>query len=100
MCSGYGCQDHFLECQSLQFLRRRLVRRRVSACAVAHSSIFISSADTQLHAWEVLVKIIQSPQAADIIIDVGMYVPSQPASHFSCPSHDLLIVALYAMRWG
>ncbi|KAM0749771.1 glutamine-dependent NAD synthetase with GAT domain-containing protein [Meredithblackwellia eburnea MCA 4105] len=42
--TGYGCQDHFLE------------------------------GDTHLHAWEVLVKIIESEQAQNIVVDVGMPV--------------------------
>ncbi|SCV74870.1 BQ2448_7899 [Microbotryum intermedium] len=44
--SGYGCQDHFLE------------------------------GDTALHAWEVLIKILQAEECQDIAIDVGM-----PVSH-------------------
>jgi hypothetical protein len=27
-----------------------------------------------MHAWEVLVKILESPEAQDILVDVGMYV--------------------------
>lgn len=42
-CSGYGCFDHFLE------------------------------GDTTLHAWEVLAQILQSHEAQDILLDVGMY---------------------------
>lgn len=43
VCSGYGCFDHFLE------------------------------NDTTLHAWEVLAEILKSPEAEDILLDVGMY---------------------------
>ncbi|ORY63664.1 glutamine-dependent NAD synthetase with GAT domain-containing protein [Leucosporidium creatinivorum] len=42
--TGYGCQDHFLE------------------------------GDTHLHAWEVLAKIIESEEAQDMVVDVGMPV--------------------------
>lgn len=39
---GYGCQDHFLE------------------------------GDTYLHSWEVLASILQSEEAKDMILDIGM----------------------------
>ncbi|KAI9023261.1 glutamine-dependent NAD synthetase with GAT domain-containing protein [Hyaloraphidium curvatum] len=42
--TGYGCSDHFLE------------------------------GDTYLHSWEVLARILQSEDARDILIDVGMPV--------------------------
>ncbi|GAA5990262.1 hypothetical protein JCM10908_005898 [Rhodotorula pacifica] len=42
--TGYGCQDHFLE------------------------------GDTHLHSWQVLVKILECPDAQDMIVDVGMPV--------------------------
>ncbi|KAI8072698.1 hypothetical protein BC940DRAFT_339223 [Gongronella butleri] len=40
--TGYGCQDHFLE------------------------------SDTYFHAWEVLAAILQSDEAKDMILDIGM----------------------------
>ncbi|KAI9307602.1 hypothetical protein BJ944DRAFT_237726 [Cunninghamella echinulata] len=40
--TGYGCQDHFLE------------------------------GDTYLHSWEVLAAILQSEEAKDMILDIGM----------------------------
>ncbi|GAA5933695.1 glutamine-dependent NAD(+) synthetase [Sporobolomyces koalae] len=42
--TGYGCQDHFLE------------------------------GDTHLHSWQVLVKILESEDATDMLVDVGMPV--------------------------
>ena len=41
---GYGCNDHFLEC------------------------------DTFLHSWEVLACLLENPVCQDILIDVGMPV--------------------------
>lgn len=40
--SGYGCGDHFLE------------------------------TDLYLHCWQVLVELLQVPEAQDIICDIGM----------------------------
>ena len=42
--TGYGCNDHFLEC------------------------------DTFLHSWEVLASLLENPICQDILIDVGMPV--------------------------
>ncbi|KAJ3127900.1 glutamine-dependent NAD(+) synthetase [Nowakowskiella sp. JEL0407] len=42
--TGYGCNDHFLE------------------------------GDTNLHSWEVLIKLIKSEECRDMLIDVGMPV--------------------------
>lgn len=42
--SGYSCEDHFLE------------------------------GDTLLHSWEVLLELLISPVCKDIIVDVGMPV--------------------------
>jgi NAD+ synthase (glutamine-hydrolysing) len=69
--SGYGCQDHFLEGK----WRGRARGRRRSWCGVV-------AGDTHMHAWEVLVKILESPEAQDILVDVGMYV------HFLLHSED------------
>jgi hypothetical protein len=45
--------------------------------------------DTVLHSWEVLAKILESPEAKGIICDIGMYVfPSTPrlfANHLFPP---------------
>ena len=43
---GYGCEDHFLE------------------------------NDTLTHSWEVLAELIKSPDTEGLICDVGMYVGS------------------------
>ena len=42
--SGYGCEDHFLE------------------------------SDTLLHSWEVVVELLKSPATRDMLLDVGMPV--------------------------
>ncbi|KAI7864658.1 glutamine-dependent NAD(+) synthetase with GAT domain-containing protein [Spinellus fusiger] len=42
--TGYGCQDHFLE------------------------------SDTYLHAWEVLAAILQSEEAKDMVLDIGIVI--------------------------
>ncbi|KAI8975354.1 hypothetical protein BDF20DRAFT_878131 [Mycotypha africana] len=56
--TGYGCQDHFLE------------------------------GDTYLHAWEVLAEIIQSEEAKDMILDIGM-----PIMHKSVKYNCRVIIA-------
>ncbi|KAI8336571.1 hypothetical protein BC941DRAFT_494830 [Chlamydoabsidia padenii] len=56
--TGYGCQDHFLE------------------------------GDTYLHSWEVLASILQSEEAKDMILDVGM-----PIMHKSVKYNCRVIIA-------
>ncbi|KXS15118.1 glutamine-dependent NAD(+) synthetase with GAT domain-containing protein [Gonapodya prolifera JEL478] len=51
--SGYGCGDHFLE------------------------------PDTYLHSWEALAKLLEHPDAQEILLDVGMPV-THHSVHYNC----------------
>ncbi|KAM0786312.1 glutamine-dependent NAD(+) synthetase [Microbotryomycetes sp. NB124-2] len=68
--TGYGCQDHFLE------------------------------GDTHLHSWEVLVKIIESEHAQDIVVDVGMPIMHKNVI-YNCRViiHDRKILLIRPKMW-